>query len=276
MTDSIFMNAFRSRDVGHFLRLLFPPAWSGVIARIEETGAHFQIREDAPCHWAPRWSPIPLTIRKGANEEETAIKSCIFRVHDCIHQLWGLPLPSGRMDESEFYMYKRAQMCGEVAVLTLTEFNFCNHLYETYPETRELIWKRNAIPLLRGPLNGKSTLQIALRLDDILHKKSRPKWLRESKEATAFADDYVPMLEADRLNIDHNWKIMKEKKWRPIGAPNSRYNQNLDGLELTTWMINDFFHLCDTDSVVDVGLREFNIERRSWIEIPDGWNGYIK
>jgi hypothetical protein len=271
--DSVFIEAFNTRNVVEFLNLLFPPAWSGVVARIAETGVEFS---DTLCHWAPRWSKIPLTVRKGKTDEETAIKSCIFRVHDCFHQLWGLPLPSVRLDESDFYLYKRAQMCGEVAVLTLTEFNFCQHLYDLCPHTRGLIWKRNAIPLLKGPLSNKTTLQIALRLDDILHKKSRPKWLRDSVEATAFADDYVPMLELDRKNIDNNWNIMKKNRWRPVGAPNSRYNQNLDGLELTTWMINDFFHQCETDNVIDEALMKFNRERRATIVIPDGWNGYIK
>lgn len=111
-----------------------------------------------------------------------------------------------------------------------------------------------------------------LRLDDILHKKSRPKWLREHSESTAFADDYVPMLENDRENIDSNWKLMQSLNWFPVGAPNSRYNPNLDGLELTTWMIEDFLHLKDTDPVVDEGLRDFNRDRRRKIVIPDGWN----
>ena len=270
---SAFIEAFNTRDVVTFMKLLFPKRWDGVIARIAETGVEF---DTGMCHWAPRWSKIPLTVRKGKTEEETAIKSCIFRVHDCLHQLWGLPLPSERMDESDFYLYKRSQMCGEVAVLTLTEFEFCNHIYEKYPEHRGLIWKRNAIPLLKGPLVSKTTLQIALRLDDILHKKSRPKWVRDCAEATAFADDYVPMLETDRRNIDNNWDIMKHNKWLPVGAPNSRYDQNLDGLELTTWMITDFFHQCGTDSVIDQELREFNRTRRAKIIIPDGWNGYNK
>ena len=275
MNNSIFVEAFHCRDVGKFLNLLFPTAWAGITARIVETGVTFS---DSMCHWAPRWSPVPPTVRKGNTEEEMAIKSCIFRVHDCIHQLWGLPLPSEKMNEEDFYLYKRAQMCGEVAVLTLTEFAFCKHLYDNYPSTKELIAKRNAIPLILngGPMEGKSILQIALRLDDILHKKSRPKWLRENSFATAFADDYVPMLEADRLNIDHNWKIMKANNWRPVGAPNSRYDTKLDGLELTSWMINDFYHLSNTDSVVDEALKEFNIMRRASIKIPDGWNGYIK
>ncbi len=273
MVDSVFRQAFYTKNVVKFLNLLFPSNWNGLIARIVETGVEF---DDALCHWAPRWSKVPLTVRAGRTEEETAIKSCIFRVHDCLHQLWGLPLPSERLDDSDFYLYKRAQMCGEVAVLVLTEFNFCQHLYNTYPDTRGLIWKRNAIPMWCGPLNGKTTLQVALRLDDILHKKSRPKWLRDHLESAAFADDYVPMLELDRKNIDNNWSIIKRTGWRPVGAPNSRYNQNLDGLELTTWMINDFFHQCDTDSVIDEELMTFNRKRRATIVIPDGWNGYNK
>lgn len=269
MKQSIFIEAFHTKDIEVFLRLLFPQHWQGAAARIIESGAEFA---DYLCPWAPRWSKIPPTIRRGKNELDTAIKSCIFRVHDCIHQLWGLPLPSERLDDSDFYLLKRAQMCGEVAVLTLTEFDFCNYLYTNYPETRELIWSRNAIPMLHGPLHGKNTLQIALRLDDLLHKKSRPKWVRDTIEATSFVNDYVPMLQTDRDNIDNNFKLMRLNNWRPTNAPNARYNGNLDGLELTTWMINDFFHQCDTDAVIDTALGQFNRNRRDGIKIPDGWN----
>lgn len=205
------------------------------------------------------------------------IKSCIFRVHDCIHQLWGLPMPSERLDENDFYEYKRAQMCGEVAVLTLTEFAFAEYWYrERKQDMGVLFWDRNAIPMLKGPLAGKSTLQVAQRLDELLHKKTRPRWVREHKASTAFVNDYVPMLEFDRTNVDHNWALMKAANWRPVGAPNSRYSPDLDGLELTQWMINDFFHLMDTDDKVDEPLRDFNRKRREGIVLPAGWNGANK
>lgn len=267
--DNLIKKAYETRDVQEFLSLLFPPAWQGVTARIVETGVEFS---DTMCPWAPRWSKIPPTERTGHSVWSGMIKSCIFRVHDCFHQLWGLPLPSIDFTNEDFYTYKRTQMCGEVAVLTLTEFLFCKHLWDTYPQTRELLDRRNAMQMLHGPLSGKSTLQVALRLDDLLHKKSLPKWVRDCKYSTSFVKDYVPMLELDRRNIDHNWKIMRDNKWRPVGAPCSRYSQNLDGLELTTWMINDFFHQCDTDSTVDESLRDFNRMRRSKIIIPNGWN----
>lgn len=126
--------------------------------------------------------------------------------------------------------------------------------------------------MLRGPLRGRSPEQIAARLDELLHKKIRPKWLRDNTSATAFADDYVPMLEHDRRCIDHNWQIMRANCWRPESAPNVRYSPSLSGLELTTWMIRDFFHLLDTDPQVDVALAAFNRERRKSIELPSGWN----
>jgi hypothetical protein len=201
------------------------------------------------------------------------MKSCIYRVHDCIHQLWGLPLPSERLDEDDFYTYKRSQMCGEVAVLTLTEFEFAGHWYGERDDLRPMLAARNALPMLHGPLQGKTTQQIAQRLDDLLHKKSRPRWVREHAASSAFVEDYVPMLEHDRLNIDHNWRLMKEAGWRPTGAPNSRYSPHLDGLELTQWMIADFFHLRDTDEEVDGPLRDFNRGRREGIVLPAGWNG---
>jgi len=56
----------------------------------------------------------------------------------------------------------------------------------------------------------------------------------------------------------------------------SRYSENLDGLELTLWMITDFMHLLNTDHVVDGELARFNKERRSGIILPDGWGSYTE
>ena len=267
-TFKLFETAANSRDVFEFLDLMFPKHWQPIAARILETGVDFS---DSLCAWAPRWSKIPPTIRSGKTDFESHVKSCIFRMHDFIHQLWGLPIPSD-FSEEQFYLYKRAQMCGEVAVLTLTEFEFCNHLFNSFPETQEVILKRNAIPMLKGPLQGKSILQIALRMDDLLHKKSRPKWVRDHKPSLNFIEDYVPMLEYDREDIDNNWEIMKKANWLPYGAPNARYNVNLDGLELTTWMINDFFHQMDTGLLFDKELRIFNKKRRDKIILPEDWH----
>ncbi len=222
--------------------------------------------------WAPRMSRISPTVKLGKTGLETQAKSCLFRAHDCIHQLWGLPLPSEDFPDSEFRTYKKAQMCGEVAVLTLTEFVLAEHFLQEYPKLQSLMDSRNALPLLKGPLAGRSVAQIAARLDGVLHKKIRPHWVRENEHATRFCDDYVPMLEWDRSNIDHNWRIMKHTGWRPIDAPNARYSAELDGLELTAWMINDFWHQMDTGAEVDEGLAEYNRSRRSRIIIPDGWN----
>lgn len=80
------------------------------------------------------------------------------------------------------------------------------------------------------------------------------------------------MLEGDRKAIDHNWKLMKETGWRPTGAPNVRYSPDLDGLELTLWLIEDFFHLLGTDPEVDEPLAAFNRERRAGLVLPKGWN----
>lgn len=267
--DSVFVEAVNARDVGTFLKLLWPEHWQGATARILETGVEF---DEALCDWAPRWSKIPLTVRQGKSEIESAVKTCIFRTHDCFHQLWGLPIPGQHFTEDDFYLYKRSQMCGEVAVLTLTEFTFAKYLVETHPESEEFLMKRNALRMWEGPLKNKTIQEVGARMDGLLHKKIRPKWLRDDEASTRFANDYVPMLENDRENIDHNWSLMKQANWHPVGAPNSRYNQHLDGLELTTWMINDFYHQIQTDPVVDEPLREFNRQRRSMIVLPSGWN----
>jgi hypothetical protein len=259
--------AAESRDLETFLSIAFPPAWSGIAARIIETGA-----EMAPetCGWAPRWSRIPPTVRRGNQDLDTATKSVIFRVHDCLHQLWGLPHP-GSFSTDDFYAYKRAQMCGEVAVLTLTEFAYCDYLRRTFPEVESLIWKRNAIPLLDGPLAGKSLAQVAMRLDELLHKKTRPKWVRDNPIALAFVDDYVPMLERDRQQIDQNWAVMKAANWLPEGAPKAKFGPDLDGLELTVWMIHDFEQLLSSSRDIDYALAAFNRQRRARLELPAGW-----
>jgi len=264
------VTASQTQDIEEFMQFVFPSAWKGIAARILETGATFA---DGMCKWAPRWSKIPQTKRRGENKVEDAFKSIIFRVHDCIHQLWGLPHPTN-FSEDEFHYYKRTQMCGEVAVLTLTEFLFVSHLFSSYPRQRDLLWNRNALPLMGkdGPLAGKSTVQVAMRLDDLLHKKSRPKWVRDNKHAIAFVDDYVPMLEKDREQIDHNWAAMQAANWFPTNAPKARFGRHLDGLELTIWMIEDFLHLMSTDPTVDTALMEFNRERRSKIVLPQGWD----
>ena len=59
--------------------------------------------------------------------------------------------------------------------------------------------------------------------------------------------------------------------WKPEGAPFTRYSSNLDGLELTQWMIQDFEHLLGTDDKVDWELAKFNQERRQKIRLPNGW-----
>jgi|ERR1051325_2124208 hypothetical protein len=269
--NDLFTTAFETRDIERFLNLLMPPAWAGIAARILESGAEFQ---NEVGQWAPRWTRIPPTIRKGETPFETAVKSCMFRVHDCLHQLWGLPIPGEGFTEEDRYLFKRAGMCGEVATLVIEEFAFGSYLYETYPETRDLIWRRNALPMWReGPLQGKTLLQVVMRVDGLLHKRLRPQWVRDSREASAFTDDYVPMLDADRRYLDLHWEAMKRAKWIPREAPNSRYGRDLDGLELTIWMVSDFFHLMNTDSKVDNALREFNRQRRETIKLPDYWDG---
>jgi len=272
MNEMNFLKAFDTRDLSTFMHLVFPREWDAVAARILESGATMS---EEPVPWAPRWTPISPTVRTGKDQLETAVKSCLYRAHDCLHQLWGLPIPSPHMTEDDFFLYKRAQMCGEVAVLTLTEFALAGSIAANFPSLKPFLETRNAIGLLEGPLRGRSIPQIAARLDDLLHKKSRPRWVRESDMATRFVDDYVPMLEADRCLIDHNWNLMKKTGWYPIGLPNARYNPNLDGLELTMWMIEDFYHLLDTDPVMDAKLIAFNRERRSHTKLPEGWNEYV-
>lgn len=256
-------------SVYEFMILLFPESWWPIAARIAETGAEFG-PEDSP--WAPRWGKIPCTEKKGRTPLEASLKTCLYRVHDCFHQLWGLPVPQDRsFDEDQFYIFKRAQMCGEVAVLTISELLLAKHLYDAYPEVRRFIARRCGVEMLEGPLNGKTLQELAVRMDGLLHKKVYPRWVRDHEPSKKFCDYYVPMLEADRFQVNHNWACMRDANWLPQGVPNSRYSKDLDGLELTLWMVNDFAHLSKTDATVDWDLAEFNRERRSKVEFPAGW-----
>lgn len=109
--------AYECENLEEFMDIVFPPEWKPIKARIIESGAIFGETEK----FAPRWSTIPFTQRKGNTPEESYLKSIIFRVHDCLHQLWGLPVPS-KFDEEERFHFKRMWMCAEVAVLTIIEF----------------------------------------------------------------------------------------------------------------------------------------------------------
>lgn len=264
----IFEEAFETRSVHRFLELLFPEEWSAIAARIIESGVEMSV---SMVPWAPRWSMISPTVRIGRTMFETHVKSCLYRAHDCIHQLWGVPIHSAEFTDDEFYLYKRAIMCGEVAVLSISEFFLANHLWHMFPEVRSILDERNAMPMLHGPLKGKSMKQIACRLDGLLHKKLRPSWVRSHVPSIAFCDDYQPMLQSDREQADRNWIAMRAAAWVPAGAPNAPFSASLDGIELTLWMIDDFLHLMQMSDAVDEALRDFNIARRSKIILPNGW-----
>ena len=276
LTREKFKEAFETRDITTFMEIIFPEEWGAITARITETGATMS---PDMVGWQPKVSLIAPTVRLGKNDLETHVKSCLFRAHDCIHQMWGLPLPTKSFSHEDFMDYKRAQMCGEVAVLTLTEFALAPSFRERFtgvPDDHvilsDLITSRNADGMLRGPLRGKTMAQIAARLDGLLHKKVRPSWVRSHGPSMAFCDDYVPMLEHDRRIIDHNWELMKLANFRAEDAPNVRYSPDLDGLELTSWMVTDFFHQMNTGTDIDLGLTKFNVERRSKVCFPELWN----
>jgi hypothetical protein len=263
-----FVKAANTFDSKEFMDLIFPEEWAPITARIVESGVEMSLEM---CDWYPRLSPIPNTQKKGKDIYEASLKTCLYKTHDFLHQLWGLPLPSLDFTEDDFYIYKRSQMCGEVAVLTISEFLFGQYIYDNFPDFRDFLRKRCAIPMLEGPFKNKSLIEIGMRMDSILHKKVKPRWLREHKESEMFANYYVPMLEGDRKGIDNNFSLMKDNKWIPFSAPNSRYSQSLDGLELTIWMLNDFQHLLHTDDKIDYELAKFNTSRRREIKFPEGW-----
>ncbi len=262
--------AYEAQSIETFLDHAFPAEFGGVAARILETGAGFSPTVAA---WAPRWSGIPFTVRKqkeGGPAEKLA--TVLYRSHDCLHQLWGLPsIDASRVEDRR--AYKRTQMCGEVAVLTLTEFVLAAAWARHDAALAPVLAQRNALPLLQGPLVGLSTREIAARLDGVLHQRlgDPPAWVRENAVATAFVEDYGRMLEEDRRNIERCLGAMIDHDWKPPPGPIFRPMSNMDGLELTLWMVDDFFHLARTSTEMDRDLRLFNQARRAAIYFPPGW-----
>jgi hypothetical protein len=265
--------AYECDDLHKFMQMVFPEEWLPVAARIIESGAYF----GETTKFAPRWSPIPFTKRIGRTPEETYLKSIIYRVHDCLHQLWGLPVPRDFTSDTERAYFKRMWMCAEVAVLTITEFFYCQWLYDTQPHCRDFLEHRNTLRFKRTTgLRFKSMQQTAARLDELIHKQTMPWWVAGNEYGLIFCKDYVPMLEQDRTNIDHNWALlqaMPNQRELLSCLPNQRYSSHLDGLELTLAMIADFEHIIAfTDDAVDWQLAEFNASRRMFVTLPDSWN----
>lgn len=259
------------QDLAVFLRLAFPPAWKPIAARILESGAAYG---DANIQFAPRWTPVPRTMRYGRTPEETALKTIIFRVHDCLHQLWGLPVPRSYMDEKERSYFKRMWMCAEVAVLTLTEFFYCKWLYDTQPHLRDMLERRNTLLFKRtSSLRDETMLGTALVLDSILHPTNYVyPGVEENEYGRKFVADYGPMLAQDRVNIDHNWKLLRDSNFDASTLPAQTYSRASNGLEMTSWMIRDFEHLLETNEDVDVELCRFNAARRAKVTLPATWN----
>lgn len=269
--------AFESRNVAEFMDLVFPSSWGGIKARILETGVMFEEGDPNEEKFALGWSFIRPTMRlsKRENERETWFKSIIFRVHDVLHQLFSLFVPSRWDDEEELRHLKRMWMCAEVAVLTLTEFVWCQWLYDTQPHLREFLEHRNTLLFKNTTqLAEKTPKEIASVLDQLLHLKARPKWVTENPHGLEFLRDFVPMLQVDRVNIDYNFELLiaqRDKEYLKH-MPRPCYGKELDGRELTVWMIKYFELMKNTGDTVDEELATFNRERRSKLNLPDGWN----
>ncbi len=267
-----WLGAYECTQIEPFLARALPEHWAPIGARILETGVGLAA---GPCKWAPRWSPVPPTRRIGRCDDETRMRSIIYRTHDCLHQLWGLPHPGDLHSAADKAYYKRAVMAGEIAVLTLCEFVLCDWLHERFAELRPWIDGRCAVPMRRGPLRGKTITQIALRLDELLHHGRRGRWVQADAQATAFADYYIPMLAEDRRLVDECWAAMHaDPAWpNPAldGAPRARFGDTLNGAELTCWMIADFEHLLSTTPEPDMALVRFNRSRRAGIRLPETW-----
>lgn len=274
--------AYNATDLAQFMDITFPPEWGSLKSRILETGA--VLSDEAM--FAPKWSPIPVTQRIGDATAETHMKSMIFRVHDCIHQIWGLPVPQS-YDEPSRREFKKMWMCAEMSVLTITEFFYTQWLYDTQPHLRSLLEKRNTLLFKNSTrLRYLSMKDTAVVLDQVLHQVQSkkipddvrptllPHWVRENTHAMIFVEDFGAMFRQDRVNIDCNWELLRRQTDRAYLAklPNQTYSTKMDGLQLTVWMIGYFETLLGSGEDVDVELMMFNRRRREGVNLPARWN----
>lgn len=272
LSKSIISKAANSKNIVEFLNLIFPPEWDSIKARIIESGV--VIHENDNCKWMPRLSPLPFTVKTwGATEFQNNVSSIMYRIHDCIHQLWGMPLPTKNITVS-LSDYKKAQMCGEVVVLMLTEIYFGKYLWENGDdEMKEFLKLRDAVPMYYSCLKDKTMEEILLRFDGIFHHGHRPSWIYNNKNALEFVNYYDKMLQTDRENIDFNYNSIIDSMWElPEYAMSPvTYSNDLDGTELTLWMLRDFQQLKNSSPYVDTDLMEFNRKRRKDITLPTDW-----
>lgn len=262
------LRAFESTDIEEFLALALPPAWKGVASRILESGATLS-PPGGP--WCPGWTTVPLTLRGDGEDAQTrAVRSVMYRVHDCLHNLW--PQPRPLRSEKGRVAYKRVQMAGEVAVLTITEFSYGEWLFDTFPPLQRVIEPRVAVGLRKGLFRHLSLEQIAHRINDILHMGKDYAWAREDTDVRAWVEYYGPMLAADRALIDRCWLAINAHDWSPPdNAPSARTGMGLTGRETTSWMVRDFEHHVRSDADPDWGLVRLNRARRAEIQLPGEW-----
>jgi hypothetical protein len=259
--------AFETDDIEVFIAHALPPAWTGVAARILESGVTLTA---TPGPWCPGWTPVPLTLRGQGEDRWTQItRSVMYRVHDCLHNLWPQPHPTADGRRA----YKRIQLAGEVAVLTITEFAYGEWLWDTFPVLRRVVEPRVAVGLRKGLFRHLTLEQIAHRAADILHMGKDYAWARESPEVQSWVDYYRPMLAADRAMADRCWAAIERTGWQPPpDAPNTRIGPDFTGRETTAWMIQDFEHHIRSHAAPDWGLVRLNRARRAGILLPEDWD----
>lgn len=274
--------SYNETDLERFMRITFPRQWAPLIARILETGAVYE----ETSKFAPKWSTVPFMERKGSTDTETQLKSVLFRVHDCLHQLWGLPIPE-KFDEDDRREFKKMWMCAEVAVFTISEFFYAQWLYDTQPYLRDYLEKRNTLLFKNAPqMRNLSIRDTMMMVDHLLHQCQKkqfdaetrysllPDWVKKNKHAMIFVEDFSAMLRQDRVNIDCNWALLLQQKDKSYlqHIPNQSYSRQLEGLQLTLWMADNFENQLNTGLEVDRELAMFNQERRRKVNLPDGWN----
>lgn len=263
------IKAYKSETLLEFMKELYPVNWGGICARIIETGVSFT-EEDEP--WLIGVSDIQKTVRKGNTYVESILKSVLFMAHDTFHNLWGLPyIKDFDLNNQEFFM--KAQMCGEIAVLTVTEFILAKQIKKRHKELGSLIDKRNAVPMMNygEELYHLSPRDLATRLESILKDGKYQKWIYNTDTGMNFFNDYIPMLQKDIRNILQNWDTMKRYNFIPNALCNNRYNSNMSSSELTQWMLDDFMHQRNSDGNIDYELSEFNRNRRKRMVVPTEW-----
>jgi len=270
-----FYYAYETDCILTFCNIMMGPSWSGIVARIMENGAQFN--KHNKIDWLPGWSSISMTkkISKTNDSDEAIFKSLVYRFHDIIHNIWVFPNLKITSPKDEF-LYKKIQMAGEVATLTITEFFWLSNLHREVPyKWKVFIEKRNAHKIYGVPIKEEIIYDVGDYVSLMVGEGS----IKGAFSGTAsedFASDYFRMLEEDRSMIDENLSLIKMNNWSPSANKfyiPSRYDYDISEKKLVRSMLRNFMKYFENKRTsFNNSLRFSNLNRRYAMNpFPSGW-----